>query len=187
MRRQIWTTYTNLNDCYDSWEKLLVTFGFAAETIHDSSTKEIIFTDDEKCHIINVDETNLSLDGLDGSCGDHPACTITVKLCNQPGMAQNKTNMSSSLMCGSNAAGEAMPLHIMFSSDTKEAQNYAVNAAWIVALPHVTGKFGHDQEKSFPASMTTKEKGGTDGHVLRQLLLHNVKTLYPDASDTPGK
>jgi hypothetical protein len=89
-----------------------------------------------------------------------------IEVCNRPGTAQNKTNLSSSLMCGSNAAGEEMPLHIMFSSDAEEAQNYAVNAAWIVALPRVTGKFGHDKEKSFPASVTTNEKGGTDGRVL---------------------
>jgi hypothetical protein len=105
MRRQIWTTNTNLNDWYNSWEKFLVTYGFAAENINEDGTKEIIFTDDQKCHIINVDETNLSLDGSDGGRGGRPACTITVKLCNRPGTAQNKTNISSSLMCGSNAAG----------------------------------------------------------------------------------
>jgi hypothetical protein len=32
-------------------------------------------------------------------------------------------------MCGSNAAGEAMPLHIMFSSDASNEENYAMNAA----------------------------------------------------------
>jgi uncharacterized protein YllA (UPF0747 family) len=66
MRRQIWTTYTNLNDWYDSWEKFLVSHGFATEIIHESGTKEIVFTDDQKRRIINVDETNLSLDGSDG-------------------------------------------------------------------------------------------------------------------------
>jgi hypothetical protein len=48
MRRQIWTTYTNLNDWYDSWEKFLVSHGFAAEIIYESGTKEIVFTDDQK-------------------------------------------------------------------------------------------------------------------------------------------
>jgi hypothetical protein len=48
MRRQIWTTYTNLNDWYDSWEKFLVSHGFATEIIHESGTKEIVFTDDQK-------------------------------------------------------------------------------------------------------------------------------------------
>jgi hypothetical protein len=80
-------------------------------------------------------------------------------------------------MCGSNAAGEAMPLYVMFSSDAKVTQNYAVKAVRIFALPHVTSKFVHDQEKSFPVSVTTNEKGGTDGRILWQLLLHYVKTL----------
>ncbi len=47
-------------------------------------------------------------------------------------------------MCGSNATGEAMPLHVMFSSEAKQESNYAVNAAWILDLPHVVGWFGHD-------------------------------------------
>jgi hypothetical protein len=69
MRRQIWTNYTNLNDYGDSLEKFLVTYGFAVKIIHESSTKEISFSDDQKHHIINVDKTNLSLDGSDGGCG----------------------------------------------------------------------------------------------------------------------
>ncbi len=82
MRRQIWTTYINLNDWFDSWERFLVSHGFAAEITDESGTKEIIFTDDQKRRIINVDETNLSLDGSDGGRGGGPACTVTVKLCN---------------------------------------------------------------------------------------------------------
>jgi hypothetical protein len=60
-------------------------------------------------------------------------------------------------MCGSNTAGEAMPLYVMFSSDAKVTQNYAVKAVRIFALPHVTSKFVHDQEKSFPVSVTTNK------------------------------
>jgi len=187
MRRQIWTTYSNLNDWFNAWEKFLITHGFACEVIKENGEKEITFSEEQKRRIINIDETNLSLDGSDGGRGGRPACTITMKHCNRPGTAQNKTSLSSSLMCGSNAAGEAMPLHIMFSSDAKEADNYAVNAAWIVSLPRVKGTFGHQEEKVFPASVTTNEKGGTDGRVLRQLLLYYVKNLYPDVADTPGK
>jgi hypothetical protein len=90
-------------------------------------------------------------------------------------------------MCGSNAAGEAMPIHIMFSSDAKEESNYAVNAAWILVLPCVTAQFGHDEEKTFAASVTTNEKGGTDGRVLKQVLNHYVTQLFPGSADIPGK
>jgi hypothetical protein len=87
-------------------------------------------------------------------------------------------------MCGSNAAGEAMPIHIMFSSDAKEESNYAVYAAWILDLP---AQFGHDEEKTFAASVTTNEKGGSDGRVLKQVLNHYVTQLFPDAANIPGK
>jgi hypothetical protein len=165
----------------------LITHGFACEVIKENGEKEITFSEEQKQRIINIDETNLSLDGSDGGRGGRPACTITMKHCNRPGTAQNKTSLSSSLICGSNAAGKAMPLHIMFSSDAKEADNYAVNAAWIVSLPRFKGTFGHQEEKVFPASVTTNEKGGSDGRVLQKLLHYYVKTLYPDVADTPGK
>jgi hypothetical protein len=64
-----------------------------------------------------------------------------------------------------------MPWHIMFTTDTKGAHNYIVRAVWIMAMT---------QKKTFHATVTTNEKGGTDGHILGQLLLHYVKTLYPD-------
>ena len=80
-----------------------------------------------------------------------------------------------------------MPLHIMFSSEAKQESNYAVNAAWILNLPRVVGRFGHDNDKSFPASVTTNEKGGTDGRVLQQVLQHYIAKLFPDVADIPGK
>jgi hypothetical protein len=97
-----------------------------SEVIKDKDEKEIIFSEEQKRCIINIDETNLSLDGSDGGRGGRSACTITMKHCNRPGTAQNKTSLPSSLMCASNAAGEAMPLHIMFSSDAKEGENYPI-------------------------------------------------------------
>jgi hypothetical protein len=115
LRRQIWTTHTNLNDWFDSWEAFLVSQGFATEiTGEDGDGKEVVVSEDQKRRIINVDETNLSLDGSDGGRGGRPGCTITIKHCSRPGTAQNKSSVSSSLMCGSNATGEAMPMHIFF-------------------------------------------------------------------------
>jgi hypothetical protein len=82
---------------------------------------------------------------------------------------------------------EAVPIHIMFINDAKEESNYAVNAAWILDLPHVTAQFRHDEEKTFAASVTTNEKGRTDGRVLKQVLNHYITQLFPDAADIPGK
>jgi hypothetical protein len=40
------------------------------------------------------------------------------------------------------------------------------NATWIVVFPGVTGFVSHEEEMSFPVSLTTNEKGGTDIYVL---------------------
>jgi len=117
MRRLLWTTPKNLNDWFDEWGLFCVEKGFATRSEHDG---EVVFSEAQKRRIINIDETNLSLDGSDGGRGGRPASTITIKHCQRPGTAQNKAGLSSSLMCRSNAAGEAMPLHIMFSSKAEE-------------------------------------------------------------------
>jgi len=72
MRRLIWTTFSNLSDWYDAWEKFLTTQGFASEIINESGAKEIVFSEEQKRRIINIDETNLSLDGSDGGRGGRP-------------------------------------------------------------------------------------------------------------------
>ena len=79
-----------------------------------------------------------------------------------------------------------MPIHIMFASKAAEECNYAVNLEWILGFPSVIGQFGHTEEKSFTASTTVNTKGGTDARVLAQYLMHVLKKLYPNASDTPG-
>ena len=51
-----------------------------------------------------------------------------------------------------------------------------VKMLWIARLPTVTGQFGHEEVKTFPASVT-----------VRQVLMHYVITLFPDAADVLGK
>jgi hypothetical protein len=64
------------------------------------------FSEVQKRRIINLDETKLSLDGSDGGIGGRPANVIVIKNLFRSGTATNKTNVSSTLMCGSNAAGK---------------------------------------------------------------------------------
>jgi hypothetical protein len=74
-------------------------------------------------------------------------------------------------MCGSNAAREAMPMHIMLSSDAKEEVNFTVNDSWIIDL---------HKPKTFPSSVTINKKGEMVARVLQQM-------LYPDVDDVQGK
>jgi hypothetical protein len=89
-------------------------------------------------------------------------------------------------MLGSNSAGESMPVHIMFTSKAKDEGNYQINPKWIIGIPRVHGFIGHEEEKSFPATITVNPKGGTGSRVLMQYLNSVMGTLYPNASDTAG-
>jgi hypothetical protein len=102
MRCQMWTTFTNLMDWFDAWKAFVAAQGFATKVDDGESRLEAIFTEEQQGRIINIDETIHSLNGSDGGHGGRPACSITIKHCSRPGTAQNKSSLSSSLMCGSN-------------------------------------------------------------------------------------
>ena len=80
-----------------------------------------------------------------------------------------------------------MPLHIMFSSDAQNEENYGVNLSWTTDLPSAYVRFRHDLYHRYCATVTVNQKGGMDKCVLSQLLQSYVDRLYPDAADTPGK
>jgi hypothetical protein len=84
--------------------------------------------------ICNLDETKLSLDGSDGGIGGRPCCTICVRMKVRMGTASNKSGCSSTLICGSNAAGEPMPMFIAFASEAENDENYIVRADWLVGI-----------------------------------------------------
>jgi hypothetical protein len=91
-----------------------------------------------------MDEMKFSMEGSDGGIGRHPANSMTLLGVSRAGTAMNKLSMSSTMMCGSNAAGEALPVHVMFSSDAQE-ENYQVDARWLTNFPRVVARFGNEE------------------------------------------
>ena len=87
----------------------------------------------------------MSLDGSDGGVGGRLANSVTVRGVTRVGTATNKADKSSSLMCGSNATGEPLPIHVMFPSDATREENYGIRASWIDGLPSIDVKFGREQ------------------------------------------
>jgi hypothetical protein len=181
--RSFWTTYSNLNDWFNAWEQFVLEKGFASKNAEGS----VEFSKEQCKRIINMDETKFSVDGSDGGVGGRPSLSFTVKGLCRPGTATNKSSMTCTLMCGSNADNEPLPLHIMFASKATDEQNFTVSADWVTNLPRVKVQFGHEEEKEFCASLTVNSKGGTDSRVLRQVICFYVERLYPDASDRAGK
>jgi hypothetical protein len=114
-----------------------------------------------------MDETKFSTDGSDGGIGGRPANSITMLGVTRAGTAVNKALMSSTLICGSNASGEALPINLMFSSDAQE-ENYQVDARCLADFPCVMARFVHDDEEELCDQVTVNERGGTDGSVLHQ-------------------
>jgi len=181
MRRQFWTSYSNLDRWFDDFEMFVLEKGFATKV-----GDEVIFSDHMKRRIINIDESNLCLDGSDGNRGGRPALSIIAEGLNRVGTAQNKSSVTSTIMCGSNAYGETLPLHIVFSSDASNEENFTVNTDWITGLPTVKCLFGMDKENELSASVSVNRKGGSDQRVLKDILLNYVHRLYPDVADIHG-
>jgi hypothetical protein len=182
LRRQMWTTATNLGDWYDHFESFCIEYGFG----DDGGGGKVVFTDDQKRRISNMDETKFSMDGSDGEIGGRPANSITIAGTTRSGTATNKASLSSTLMCGSTAAGEPLPIHAMFSSDAQE-EKMVVDYRWIADFPRVQGRYGHDLVEEYCAQLTVNEKGGSDCRTLHQCLTAYQQRLWPDAADIPGK
>lgn len=182
LRRQNWTTFSHLEKWYNGFETFCLSLGFAYKV-----GDEVVFTDASKKRIINLDESNLSLDGSDGLRGGRPASSIIARGVNRIGTAQNKSSVSSTIICGSNAFGEAMPIHIVYSSDATDETRFSVNTDWLQGLPKVECTFGMEKSQTLGATVSVNEKGGSDARVLKDVLIKYIERLYPDIADTAGE
>ena len=104
-RRVRWTTEGNLQLWFDSWEQFVVEYGFA--TIDPNG--EVIFDEEMKARIVNLDETNLSLNGSDSNRGGRPTATYYDVRFPQLGKSTSKSALSTTMITGSTAAGEPLP------------------------------------------------------------------------------
>jgi hypothetical protein len=121
LRHQMWTTVRNLELWYDSWESFCIEYGFGI----DDGTGHVKFTEEQRRRIANIEETKFSMDGADGGIDRRPENSITIANMTRSGTSCNKASMSSTLMCGYNAAREPLPVHVMFYSNAQE-ENFFV-------------------------------------------------------------
>jgi hypothetical protein len=165
LRRQMWTTAPNLGDWYNHFESFCIEYEFG----DDGGGEKVVFTDDQKRLILNMDETKFSMDGSDGEIIGRPANSITIAGTTRSGAVTNKARLSSTLMCGSTAAGEPLPIHAMFYYDAQE-ENMVVDYRWISDFSRVQGRHGHDLMEEYCAQLTVNEKGVADCCTLHQCL-----------------
>ncbi len=90
----------------DNWSKDLIELGFAH--LVDG---EVIIPQDQLCKIVNIYETCLIFDGDKGGDGGRPAVTFYDHKFPEVGKAPAKSSILTTMIGGSNAAGEAVPPH----------------------------------------------------------------------------
>ena len=182
-RRVRWTTYANLRLWFDNWKREVIELGFAKE----SAEGEVIFPQDQLERIINLDETCLSLDGSDGARGGRPNVAYINQTLPQLGKSSAKSNITTTLITGSSAAGEALPPHFQFSTKAKSVDTMKMRRETVIYMHDVRGKFGNEENKIWPVTLGMNEKGGMDDDEFEKYIHTSIVPLYPDVSNTKGK
>ncbi len=177
-----WTTYQNLDLWFDSWEVFVVEYGFA--TINENG--ELIFDEELKKRIANLDKTCLSLDGNNGNRGGPPTVTYYDVRFPQLGKATSKSVLMTTMISGSPAAGEPLPPHFQFQTTAQTAEAEAIRIETIGYMLDVRGTFGHKSEQSFPVSLGLNNKGGMDDDEFFEYLQKLIMKLYPNAAPVKG-
>ena len=73
-RQAKWTTYTNLNMWFNTWEEVLIELGFARlKREGEDFEGSVVLFDGQKDIIINLDETDGALDTTCGQRGGRPS------------------------------------------------------------------------------------------------------------------
>ena len=101
---------------FDNWEHDLVELGFA---VCDTTTGKIHIPEDQLGLIGNFDETCLNLDGSSTNRGGCPEAFIYNPRFPLVGKVTCKTSLTSTLITGSTAAGEAFPPNIQYVTKAK--------------------------------------------------------------------
>lgn len=137
--------------------------------------------------ILNLDETCVSLDGSQGRSGGRPGHVLVVKGLKRSGTSTNKGGGTATVVAGSNAASEPLPLGLVLPTDAQDAENIELPGAVIHGLPKVEAQFGHDSVRTFGPIVMSNEKGGMNSKMFRDYCIALMEMLFPDTSDTVGK
>ena len=123
---------------FNNWAHDLVELGFATKLNDDG---EIHIPDDQLGRIINFDETCLSLDGS-GKRGGRPDVIFYNPLLPQTGRPTSKSALTTTMITGSNALGEALPPHFQFQTAAQSIETQRIRLDTAIYFPNVMCKFG---------------------------------------------
>ena len=90
------------------------------------------------------------------------------------------------MIAGSNAAGEALPPHIQFTTKAHSLEAMCLDFDVVEHVPQVLGRFGCEEECAWPVSFGQNEKGGMDNIDFEKYLMNSIMPLFPHAKDKKG-
>ncbi|KAL7490610.1 hypothetical protein ACHAWT_000174 [Skeletonema menzelii] len=182
-RRVQWTTYSNLKSWFNNWERDLIELGFA----YQDDDGKVIIPPEQLARIMNIDETALIMDASTSQRGGRPEATFYYGGLPNLGNQSIKNSLSTTMITGSTAAGEAIPPHFQFSTAAQSDDTQRFRYETLAYMKKVKGKWGHEEEASYLPSIGMNEKGGMSDEEFLKYFETNLTKLYPDAEDVPGK
>ena len=187
-RRVMWTTAYNLDVWFGTWKETLVELGFAREKNDDDGcTGEVFFFPGQLHRIGNIDETDGSIDDTTGQRGGRPPMTFFSSDVSGGATAANKNGYSSTIICGSNAAGEPFPPHFQLKTLAQTTEGQRLSVDWFTHSKNVVAKFGFPCTVSLPCTFGMNEKAGMNSIELDKYIKNSILPLYPDIQDIKGK
>ena len=141
-RRVMWTTYYNLNVWFDTWKAELIELGFAREKLATDNNVEgeLFFFEGQTNRVLNVDETDGSIDDTTGQRGGRPPMTFFAPNIAGGATAVNKSDYSATIICGSSASGEPVPPHFQLKSMAQNPQDQRLSVDWFTSTKDVLCK-----------------------------------------------
>ena len=105
----------------------------------------------------------------------------------QLGRPASKSALTTTMITGSNAAGEAIPSHFQFQTAAQTKDMMKLRNNLVQFIPKVRGQFGTAADHSWVATFGMNAKGGMDDEEFEKYIMGSILPLYPDAKDVPGR
>ncbi len=162
----------------------MVELGFA---YRDLTTNKVCIPEEQLKNILNFGEMCLSLDGSTLNRGGRPEVVLYDPRLTQVGRGTSKSSLTTTMITGSNAAGDPFPPHLQYQTKAKSAETMKLQYNVAEHVPSVQGQFGCDKDWLWPVTFGSNEKGETDSVEFEKYIMTSILPLYPHARNRAGK
>ena len=146
---------------------------------------EIVIDEAMRRRIVNVDETEISLDGSSSRAGGRPAVSFRNPNLPMANRSVSKSSHACTGIFGSTAAGECIPPHWQLPTSAT-TENEKVRNDFLTHVLDTRGQFGCEEERVWPATIGMNECGGMNDVEFFRYIENVICPLFPDMADVEG-